>query len=309
MDVVTLEVLSEQARFVPSFGAICVSYRVASLEVIAGPPSLDALSECPFEYGMPVLFPWPGRVAGARFEWRQREHSLPINDLRGHALHGLTYRANFQVVRRGPYFLECEFDSRSDPSISAVWPYDFILKIDYEIGGGLRMRISASNVGSEPMPFGFGLHPYFFAPPARRGTRQSTRIQMPAEKRWPLNAELIPGGPPISVDERFDLRAGRTLDNEHYDDAFCSLGADADGFSSARVVDSEFGIAVEVKGDASFRNWMFYAPTNRSLVSIEPYTCAPDAFNLAHAGIDAGARELLPGGTWEGSVAISLSAP
>ena len=90
---------------VPAAGCQCLGYRSGTLEVIAGPASPDAWREHPHRGGIPILFPWPGRIAGARFTFKGREYRLPVNEpARGHAIHGFACERAFRVTRRGPDF-------------------------------------------------------------------------------------------------------------------------------------------------------------------------------------------------------------
>ena len=52
-----------------------------------------------------------------------------------------------------------------------------------------------------------------------------------------------------------------------------------------------------------------FRPPDNAVVALEPYTSAPDAFNLAARGVAAGMRELAPGQTFEAGFEIRLSAP
>jgi aldose 1-epimerase len=90
---------------------------------------------------------------------------------------------------------------------------------------------------------------------------------------------------------------------------FCAPQAGVSGAIGARMIDPRLRIAVEVSAGPDFRDWVIYAPSDRPVVAIEPYTCAPDAFNLASRGVDAGARTLAPGAQWRGAIEIRLSAP
>jgi aldose 1-epimerase len=309
-DAVTIEAQNEAACFVPAIGCGCLSYRVGSVELIWGAPSADALAAKPHSSGIPILFPWPGRIDRARFSWNRRLHLMPANEAaRGHAIHGLVCGRPFRLVKRGPYYFKCELDSASDPGLAAIWPYPFRLELDYEIGDGLRLKASATNAGSAPMPFGFGTHPYFRAPLGPRSTRAAMRIELNSPLRRILDDRMIPTGRNEPVSGKYDLRSGRQLDGESYDDIFSAPPLQADGAARARLVDPELKLAIEVKTDAGFRDWVVFAPTDRPAVSLEPYTCTPDAFNLAGRGIDAGARELAPGATWQGAIEIRLTAP
>ncbi len=107
MELITLEVQSERAVIVPEAGCQCLSYRAGTIDVIAGPASPDAWREHPHRGGVPILFPWPGRVAGAHFTFKGREYRLPVNEpARGHSIHGFACERAFRVTRRGPYFVD-----------------------------------------------------------------------------------------------------------------------------------------------------------------------------------------------------------
>jgi len=157
------------------------------------------------------------------------------------------------------------------------------------------------------MPFGFGLHPYFHAPLAASGARATMRLRLNAANRWPLDERLVPAGRPEPVAGKYDLRSGRELGEETYDDAFTDIAPDSDGVIRARLIDAALRIAVEVVSDSGFAHWMIYAPGDRGVVSIEPYTCAPDAFNLAARGMRSDHGELQPGQSWQGRVEIRIA--
>ncbi|HYB89592.1 MAG TPA: aldose 1-epimerase [Candidatus Binataceae bacterium] len=311
MELVTIEAQAERAVIVPEAGCQCMSYRVGTLEVIAGPSTPEHLRNDPFASGIPILFPWPGRIARARFDFAGRAVTLPANEpARGHAIHGLAWNCAYRVIRRGPYYLRAELDSSASPELSRVWPYRFRLELDYEIGGGLRCRAAVRNTGDAVMPFGFGAHPYFHAPLDPRGTRQSLRLSVPAAvSRWPLDESLIPVRAPEALAGKYDLRAPRTLGDESYDDAF-RLGPGRDAQEPcARLIDPAARIAIELRADAPFGDLVVYAPAGRPVIALEPYTCAPDAFNLAARGIESGMRKLEPGESFEAGFEIRLSAP
>src|SRR5208337_1009277 len=312
MELITLESQSERAVIVPAAGCQCLGYRAGTLEVIAGPASPDAWREHPHRGGIPLLFPWPGRVAGARFTFEGREYRLPVNEpARGHSIHGFACERAFRVTRRGPYFVTAMLDSSDYPDLSAIWPWPFALEIDYEVGNGLRLKARITNTGDSVMPFGFGAHPYFHAPLNPKGTRDAMMIQLDANARWALDARLIPTGETEPLAGKYELREPRQLGGDTYDDVFRMTAISKYDVSAprARLIYPSVKIAVEVRADASFGDFVVYAPPDNPVVAIEPYTCAPDAFNLAARGVAAGMRELAPGDTFEAGFEIRLNVP
>jgi galactose mutarotase-like enzyme len=159
------------------------------------------------------------------------------------------------------------------------------------------------------MPFGFGAHPYFHAPLDPRASRAAINVQLDADARWPLDSSMIPSGPPVPLTGKYDLCVPRPLRAETFDDAFRMRPATDGSAPRARMIDPSLKLAVEVRADPAFGDFVVFAPANNPVVALEPYTCAPDAFNLAARGIDSGARELAPGLSFEASFEIRLSAP
>ena len=295
MEQIVLEAQSERAVIVPEAGCQCLSYCVGQLELIAGPARPEDCHAHPHRGGIPILFPWPGRVANARFTFKGREYRLPVNEpARGHAIHGFACERAFRVARRGPYFVNAVLDSSDHPDLKSIWPWPFVLEIDYEVGNGLRLKARVTNTGDSVMPFGFGAHPYFHAPLGAKGTRGAMQIQLDAIARWPLDAGLIPTGVAEPVAGKYDLRSPRTLGADTYDDAFRMAPA-SDERPRARLIDPAAKVALELRADAAFGEFVVYAPPDNPVVALEPYTCAPDAFNLAARGTAAGMRELGPG--------------
>ncbi len=311
MELITLDAQSERAVIVPAAGCQCLSYRAGRIEVIAGPANPDAWRAHPHRGGIPILFPWPSRVAGARFTFKGREYRLPVNEpTRGNAIHGFACERAFRVTRRGPYFVTAILDSTDYPNLSSIWPWQFTLEIDYEVGNGLRLKARIANTGDSIMPFGFGAHPYFHAPLNPQGSRDAMMIQLDAGARWPLDQNLIPTGETEPLAGKYDIRAPRMLGADTYDDVFHMAAISKDDTSAprARLIDPSLKIAVEIRADAAFGDFVVYAPPDNAVVAIEPYTCAPDAFNLAARGVAAGMRELAPGDSVELGFEIRLNA-
>ena len=309
MEFVTIEAQAERAVIAPAAGFQCRSYSVGTLELIAGPndPEADWKAH-PFRSGIPILFPWPGRIAGGRFSYRGHDIQLPINDpSHDCAIHGLIYNRVFQITRHGPYFVAARLDSRTDSELSARWPFPFVLELDYEIGNGLRLHAKVENVGREPMPFGLGAHPYFHAPLDPRGARGAMQVQGEVDRHWQLDARLLPTGHLLEAPAgRFDIRIPRTLGINTMDDAYTA--ASTRGERMARLIDQQRKLAVELRAAPIFKHLVVFAPPSPEVVALEPYTCGPDAFNLAAKGIEAGMLELPPGGRFETSFEIRLGA-
>ena len=74
------------------------------------------------------------------------------------------------------------------------------------------------------------------------------------------------------------------------------------------MIDPQLKMALELRAAPIFRHLVVFAPPAPDVVALEPYTCGPNAFNLAARGFDAGMLELEPGARFEASFEIRLSA-
>lgn len=145
-------------------------------------------------------------------------------------------------------------------------------------------------------------------PEIPRQRRVRARVRIPADGRWELD-RLMPTGRVLSAEndpEKFDLRDFRPLDDWSYDDVFTRVRRDSRRWSEAVLRDPESGIELFVAAGPAFREWVLYAPPDRPVVAIEPYSCTTDAANLAARGIDSGLVTLASGATWRGEVEFGL---
>ncbi|MEQ1505730.1 MAG: aldose 1-epimerase [Myxococcota bacterium] len=301
IEAITLRDGEATAEVVPGLGAACVGFRLGGWRVLAEPPDDEALATKTSRYGIPVLYPWPNRVADGRFSFGGRALTVPVKAPGPHANHGLARDRAWTVAAAGPdqaggVSVRCALDLPHPVFHSAI-------AVTYHLRGStLTITAAATNTGSDPMPFGFGLHPYFEIPP---GHRSRCTIHAPAAAAWSLDG-FIPDGRRVPVAGRLDLRAPRALGADPYDDVLTALPP---GPFTATLADPVAGWSIAVRSDPSFREHVVYAPADRDVVCLEPYTCATDAFNLAARGIDGGMRVLAPGETWTGTVAITASSP
>src|SRR5262249_50849089 len=125
----------------------------------------------PTRSGHPVLFPFPGRLREGKFNYLGQTYQLPLTDsTKQHAIHGFTPRNPWRVTdwngddevafRPGQFRL-----SQALPAAVGHWPADFALDITYRLHRDrLRVDAKVQNLGSGPLPFGLGYHPYFRLP-------------------------------------------------------------------------------------------------------------------------------------------------
>jgi len=297
----------------PGLGFSCMAFRVATQhgawQVLAEPPDDTALRQQATRYGIPILFPWPNRIKDGAFSFGGREYQLPRPTGQQHASHGYArlWPWTVQQVGADDERAFCRASVTLGQHDGDAWPFPTHLIVEYSLsatdqGATLSLRAEATNTGSQRMPMGFGLHPWFPLPLGPGGDRDACEIRLPADSYWVLD-DLIATGERRPVDEAFDARAWRSLAGVHLDDVYTGLALE-DGWFAAEVRDPSNNRRIAVRSDAAFREHVVYAPPNRSTLCLEPYTCPTDAFNLQGRGIDAGVVVLDPGERWIGRVEI-----
>lgn len=302
------------AVIVPGIGGTCNRYvwehQGAPLDVIVGAPDYETLRATPILFGNPILFPFPNRIRDGRFTFQGQEVSLPINEPeRNTAIHGLVCDRPWDVAALGASdqegaWVTLRFMSSKFPDVEAVFPFSFQAEYTYRLqDGALKNEFKAVNVGDRPMPMGFGVHPWFPAPFSDKGSRAACRVKAPVSGVWRLDERLMPTGEIDRPAAARDLAQDVPLAQEAYDDVY--TGLNQGGPSEVVCTDPDTGVELAVQSDAGFRELVIYAPLDRDVVCLEPYTCVTDAFNLQARGIDAGVIVLEPGESWSGTIVYS----
>lgn len=100
----------------------------------------------------PVLFPIEGKLRDDRYVAGGREYHM--------TQHGFARDSDFDVCENSGNRVVLEL--RSSEQTKKVYPYDFCLKITYELEGHvLKTGYEVENTGSGTMYFGLGAHPAF----------------------------------------------------------------------------------------------------------------------------------------------------
>ncbi len=301
------------------------------IDVVLPPERLGELARIPFCAGIPILFAFPNRVRDGAYVFEGK--TCEMRDLlskgwdhaAGQAMHGLVDDKPWSVeqaaTNNAGAFLTCSLRTEAFSVVATQFPFPCRLVVTHRLRDGvLHLDASVHNTGEADLPLGFGLHPWFPAailpgviqpdavPQISRERRARSLVKIPGDARWELE-RLMPTGRVLPAEdnpEKFDLRDFRPLDGREYDDVFTRVRRDSLGRSEAGLRDPESGIEISVAAGPEFREWVLYAPSDRAVVAIEPYTCTTDAANLAARGIDSGLVALPPGETWRGEVEFGL---
>lgn len=289
-----------QAQILVSLGFNCFSWRPVlddgPREMLWAHPAFSGGGERPSGSGIPLLFPFPGRVGGAQFTFDGRRYELAPGDSGGNAIHGFVFDRPWRVVEQREDRIVGEFHaSIDDGSVLAHWPSDFRIRVSYRVTDReLLSEIHYENTGDGPLPCGFGTHAYFRLPLVEGGDREATCVHVPAAKVWEAK-DMLPTGRLAAATGELNLADGGPLAGRKFDTYFTALDANSDGRVVTRLIDSSTQRTVEQSFDPTFTQCVVYTPPHREAICLEPYTCVPNPFHLAAEGYATGLQTLQPG--------------
>jgi aldose 1-epimerase len=228
--------------------------------------------------GQPLI-PWPNRLRDGQYTWDDQAHQAPLSEpAKGNAIHGFVRFANWTCLAQTTSRVDLGHVLRPRPG----YPFTLAVRLSYRIGpDGLTITTTASNVGSQALPYASGQHPYLAAP---AGLVDESALQAPGATYLPTDARGIPtqtepvqGGP-------YDFRGGRKLGTVELDLAFTNLHRDEngrawvrlrapDGHGAAVWLDESYPYVELFTGDS-----LPDAQRRRRGLGVEPMTAPPNAF-------------------------------
>ncbi|WP_298209661.1 hypothetical protein [Ferrimicrobium sp.] len=123
-------------------------------------PVLESYSEdaiCDGAHGAHLL-PWPNRVFGGKYRFRDQEYALPLTEVEaGNAIHGLVRWHSFNAIRLTQSSATLETTLHPTP----WYPFRLVIQFHYELSSrGLTVITEVINRSLEACPFALGHHPY-----------------------------------------------------------------------------------------------------------------------------------------------------
>jgi aldose 1-epimerase len=264
-------IFGTQRAVVTEVGATLRSFSVDGRDVVRG---FDVAEPSSAGRGQ-NLIPWPNRIRDGRYVFNGVSQQLALSEPDRHnAIHGL--------VTYVPWVL---IDKQADAVTNRVriypqhgWPGTLEATITHRISAqGLTVRVEATNIGTEDLPFGYGAHPYLTV---GESTVDDLALSVPAASYLEVDDRLLPVRISSVAGTAYDLRGGPVLGSVNLDTALTDLHRGSDGRWRVVLVLGER--SVELWGDEAM-HWVQVftgGPSRQSSIAVEPMTCGPDAFNL-----------------------------
>ncbi len=221
------------------------------------------------------LLPWPNRIRDGVYTFDGVAHQLPITEVpRNTALHGLNDGFAWELVSH----TDAQVVQRHTFHPEAGWPGTLTATLMQSVSDdGLRVRVHVTNDGTVPVPYGYGVHPYFAFDAVDNATLQlpfASELQVDQDRLLPIAV--------VPTTSAHDFSAPRTLGSTEFDTAFTDPSTPE---WTARIVGTTH--IVEVWADHTLPWVQIYTRPERDAIAVEPMTCGPDAFNdgPTHGGL------------------------
>jgi aldose 1-epimerase len=232
------------------------------------------------------LTPFSNRLRGGRFTFQGREITLPLNTTGPHVEHGHGWQRPWQAVAVTPQNAIMRLTHKSD-----AWPFDYVMEQRFRLGtDGLEIDLITRNESSMPMPYGFGLHPYF-------PRTAECRLMAAVSGFWQTDDEVMPVRhtlPPADLDPAKGVPiADRVMDNA------------LTGWQRRAVIDwPERATRLIMTATSPLGVLVVYIPPGENFFCAEPVSNITDAFNLSRERGDTGMLVVAPGESVEATITL-----
>ena len=256
-----------EAIVVPDLGAGLASYDLVgeSGRTSLFRPCYDPPRAGPFDLANNLLVPWSNRISGNGFRFDgQFHHLVPNVPGERFPIHGNGFSSRWLIEHATAD--AAEFSLRAD----GPGPFRYEAYAAYSLtAGALTMRLSVRNLGTMPLPFGLGFHPWIVRSPRTQLYAKAERVILETNDHLPAGEVRVASRP------EWNFAAPRALPADWINNAFL----DWDGH--ARVLWPERRLELDVTADPPLSTYILYSPSAKAdFFCFEPVTHPVDAHNL-----------------------------
>lgn len=260
--------------------------------------------------GIFVLWPFPNRIRDKQYIYRSQHYTFEgVPRPQGALIHGLVFDRAWsyeppQANEQGASvttFVEVKPGSL----YYSAYPFPSRLSLTYTLTStGITITYHVHNVGSQPLPYGFALHPYF----RLLSSADKTLVTLPAARVMEADQELLPTGRLLDVNsimyDMFNLNQPITISQLKLDHVYTSLPPANESLIEHR----EQGLRIRLTASEDFTHAVIYTLGDGPFFCLENQTCSTDAINLAHNNQQdiAHLLEVQPGELAAGSIRYGI---
>ncbi len=293
-----------EVSVLPSIGNRVSEMKVHGKNILYFPSTdLGELKKKPDLSGVPFLAPWANRLNEESFWANGNKYTfnMTLGNVRGPVpIHGLLANSDlWEVMEVAADRKSAHVTSRllfwKHPELMAQWPFAHEYEITYRLSEGvLEVKLTVTNLSTEPMPIALGFHPYYRVPDV---SRDRWIANIPARKVVITDSRLVATG----EFKAYDLPKPLPLQGHPLDTGFTDLERDADGRAHFSIESG--GKKVETLFGPKYPVAVIYAPPapagqTRDFICFEPMTGITNAVNLHHEGKYPDLQTVAPGAQW-----------
>ncbi|MDR6535728.1 aldose 1-epimerase [Variovorax soli] len=263
---------TQRLGLVPTLGGSVAAWQ---LERAGGPLDLwrpwDGSADLYRTASFPMV-PWSNRISGGGFEAAGEFHPMRPN------------RAGEPYPIHGDGWLQAwQLDSLADDAATMTLhsqrfdgnPYEYRAVQRFRlVDDGLEQTLEVQHLGSTPLPYGLGVHPWFLRTP-------HTRIVAPVQGVWLCGDDPLPTRHTAHIPEDWNLTRGAPAFGSFVDNGYTGWGG------HARIEWPEHGLQLQLAmpdfeqdGGAATHYCLVYRPLDGPAFCFEPITQPIDAFHL-----------------------------
>lgn len=296
MNTVTINGGGYSAALLPDMGANLISLRFKNYNILHTPESAEILKNDPYSYGIPILCP-PNKISGARFNYKGREFSYPVNMPDGACLHGVLHNCPWQVESKTDSSVRLKVTANENKAIEKGFGLKCEFYIEYSLNeNGLTQTFTVKNGESYSLPFGLSYHTAFNIPFSEGSKKEDLRLKVPVSTRCKLNEKLYPAleNEPLSSFEEGMQNEGVAPLEKQIDMLY---NRDMKKENLLTLTDISEGVSVCYKADEKYLYWVIWNDNaNRGFIGLEPQTFISNApVYLEEGKGNYGVLEVKPG--------------
>jgi aldose 1-epimerase len=215
------------------------------------------------------LVPFSNRIKNSRFNFNQFEYILTKNDP-PNAIHGHAYLGKWNVLKKTDSSAVIVYKHLAN-NFGWPWSYEVVQTITLE-DNNIIFLLEILNKSNNPMPIGFGIHPYF-------NYSDNVKLKFCAQREWLGSPEEFPIKTKI-IENNFNYKKGSDLWKEQKTICYENFYEEVEIFWLSNRK------KVKIKTDKIFTHLIIHVPEHAKYFCVEPVSHPTDGFNLAYKKIE-----------------------